>query len=189
MLRQSRINPKLSAHDQVFGTFNYQRTPLALLGTKVIIHKRPDQRKLWDTHGLPGFLVNRAKDHFQSYQVSVTKTGATRISDAIKLLPTKYTMPKTSFNDPINAAFKEIAEALNNLKLRGGFLNGNKESKILNGIVNIFDKQKDAHLPRVSQKPNPDKITHVPARVNHDSLPTTKKTDRRPRVSKRKTDV
>ena len=44
MLRQSRINPKLSAHDQVFGTFNYQRTPLAPLGTKVIIHERPDQR-------------------------------------------------------------------------------------------------------------------------------------------------
>ena len=32
MLRQSRINPKLSAHDQVFGTFNFQRTPLAPLG-------------------------------------------------------------------------------------------------------------------------------------------------------------
>ena len=44
MLRQSRINPKLSAHDQVFGTFNYQRTPLAPLGTKVIIHERPDQQ-------------------------------------------------------------------------------------------------------------------------------------------------
>ena len=29
MLQQSRINPKLLAHDQVFGTFNYQRTPLA----------------------------------------------------------------------------------------------------------------------------------------------------------------
>ena len=43
MLQQSRINPKLSAHDQVFGTFNYQRTPLAPLGTKVIIHERPDQ--------------------------------------------------------------------------------------------------------------------------------------------------
>jgi len=40
MLRQSRINPKLSAHDQLFGTFNYNRTPLAPLGTKVIIHEK-----------------------------------------------------------------------------------------------------------------------------------------------------
>ena len=43
MLHQSKINPKLLAHDQVFGTFNYQKTPLAQLGTKVIIHKRLDQ--------------------------------------------------------------------------------------------------------------------------------------------------
>ena len=130
MLRQSRINPKLSAHDQVFGTFNYQRTPLAPLGTKVIIHERPDQWKTWDKHGLPGFMVNRAKDHFRSWQVSVTSTGATRVSDAIELLPTKYTMPKTSSKDRINAAFEEIAEALNNPKMREGCLNGNKENEI-----------------------------------------------------------
>ena len=89
MLRQSRINPKLSAHDQVFEAFNYQRTLLVPLGTKVIIHEHPDQRKTWDKHGLPGFLVNRAKDHFHSYQVSVTKTGATRVLNALELLPTK----------------------------------------------------------------------------------------------------
>ena len=55
MLRQSRINPKLLAHDQVFGTSNYQRTPLVPLGTKVIIHEWPDQRMTWDKHELPGF--------------------------------------------------------------------------------------------------------------------------------------
>ena len=48
MLRQSRINPKLSAHDQLFGTLNYNRTPLAPLGTKVIIHEKPKQRASWD---------------------------------------------------------------------------------------------------------------------------------------------
>ena len=31
ILRQSRINPKLSTNDQVFGVFNYQRTPLVPL--------------------------------------------------------------------------------------------------------------------------------------------------------------
>ena len=126
MLRQSRINPKLSANDQVFGTFNYQRTPLAPLGTKVIIHERPDQRLTWDKHGLPGFLVNQAKDYFRSYQVSVTITGATRVLGVIELLPTKYKMPKTSSADRINAAFEKIGEALNNPKLREGFLSGNK---------------------------------------------------------------
>ena len=81
-----------------------------------------------------GFLVNRAKDYFCSYQVSVTKTGATRVSDATELLPSKYSMPKTSSNDRINAAFEEIAEALNNPKVKEGFLNGNKENEIINEL-------------------------------------------------------
>ena len=94
---------------------------MAPLGTKLIIHKRPDQRKTWDKHDLPGFMVNQAKDHFQRWKVSITKIGATRVSDVIKLFPTKYKMPKTSSTNQISAAFEEIAEALNNPKLREGF--------------------------------------------------------------------
>ena len=50
-------------------------------------------------------------------------------------------MPKTSSDDRINAAFEEIGEALNNPKLREGFLNGNKENEIINELVEMFDKQ------------------------------------------------
>ena len=50
-------------------------------------------------------------------------------------------MPKTSSNDRINAAFKEIGETLNNPKIREGFLNGNKENEIINELVEMFDKQ------------------------------------------------
>lgn len=39
MLWQSQINKKLYVHNQAFGTFNCQRTPLAPLGTKVLIHE------------------------------------------------------------------------------------------------------------------------------------------------------
>ena len=114
MLMQSQINQKLSEYDQVFGTFNYKRTRLVPLGTKVIIHEWSDQRLTWDKHGLFDFLVKQAKDHCRSYKVSVTKTGSTRVLDTIKLLQTKYKMPKTSSTDCINAAFEEIREALNN---------------------------------------------------------------------------
>jgi hypothetical protein len=40
LLRQSRINPKLSAHAQLHGIFDYNKTPLAPPGTKVIIHEK-----------------------------------------------------------------------------------------------------------------------------------------------------
>ena len=95
----------------------------------------------------------------------MTKIGATRISDAIELLPTKHIMPKTSSNDQISAVFEKIAKALNNPKLREGFLNGKKENEILNETVEVFDRKTDRR-PRVSPNPNIEKIAHVPARVN-----------------------
>ena len=40
MLRRSRLNPELSAYEQVDGIHNFERTPLAPLGCKVQIHKK-----------------------------------------------------------------------------------------------------------------------------------------------------
>ena len=111
-----------------------------------------------------------------------------RVSEAIELHPKKYIMPKILSNDRINAAFEEIAEALNNPKLRKGFLNGNKENEIINELVEVFDKQKKAHKSiahvraRVNHTPNTNKIVHVPARVNPNPVPIMK-IDRRPRLN------
>ena len=76
--------------------------------------------------------MNQEKDYFRSYQVNVTKTGATQVSYPKEFLQTQYTIPKTSSNDQISAAFKEITEALNNPMLQDCSLNGNKENEILN---------------------------------------------------------
>jgi hypothetical protein len=43
MLRSSRINPKLSAYTQISGVFDYNRTPLAPIGTKIVVHLRTTQ--------------------------------------------------------------------------------------------------------------------------------------------------
>ena len=91
-------------------------------------------------------------------------------------------MPKTSSTDCINVTFEEIGEALNNPKLREGFLNGNNENEIINELVEIFDQQemkKQAQTLHADARTN--KIPHIPARVSHNSVPVTD-TDRRPRV-------
>ena len=88
-------------------------------------------------------------------------------------------MPKTSSADRINAAFEEIGEALNNPKLREGFLNGNKENEIISELVEMFDKQnKKEELLNVecSHKKvthRSEHIAHVPPRVNQTSVPET----------------
>jgi len=42
LMRASRINPRLSAEAQLNGAFDYNKTPLAPPGTKVLIHETPE---------------------------------------------------------------------------------------------------------------------------------------------------
>jgi hypothetical protein len=42
LLRRSRINPQLSTQAHMHGAFDFNRTPLAPPGTKVLIHEKPD---------------------------------------------------------------------------------------------------------------------------------------------------
>ena len=43
LLRQSRLNPQLSALAHVYGPFNYARTPIAPPGMKILVHERPTE--------------------------------------------------------------------------------------------------------------------------------------------------
>jgi hypothetical protein len=45
LLRNSRINPKLSAYAFLFGNFNFNKKPLAPPGTKVVVHKKTRQSR------------------------------------------------------------------------------------------------------------------------------------------------
>ena len=46
LLRPSRINPNLSAHAQLHGLFDFNATPFAPPGTKVIVHLKPTIKKI-----------------------------------------------------------------------------------------------------------------------------------------------
>ena len=51
LLRQSDIAPVISAWEDFNGTFNFDATPIAPLGSLIIIHTKPDPRNTWDYRG------------------------------------------------------------------------------------------------------------------------------------------
>jgi hypothetical protein len=51
-MRSAYVNQHLSAQEFVFGIFNFDATPLAPPGTKVLIHEKPTVRESWVTHGV-----------------------------------------------------------------------------------------------------------------------------------------
>jgi hypothetical protein len=48
LLRQSRINPMVSAHTHLYGHYDFNQAPMAPSGTLVIAHEKPQQRDSWD---------------------------------------------------------------------------------------------------------------------------------------------
>ena len=50
----ARINPHILAQKILNGFFYYNRTPLAPLGAKFIVHEIPSKRATWEPHGKDG---------------------------------------------------------------------------------------------------------------------------------------
>ena len=63
LLRSSRINSKLSAEEQMNGTFDYNSTPLASLSIKVLSFETPSHRTSWENDGKEGWYIGPERDH------------------------------------------------------------------------------------------------------------------------------
>jgi hypothetical protein len=112
LLRGSRINPKLSAHAQVFGQFSYLRTPLGPPGTPVLMHEKPSNRGTWAPHATEGWYVGPALDSYRCYKIWLPTTRRLRISDTISWFPTAVSLPASSSIDTIQAGLHDILHAI-----------------------------------------------------------------------------
>ncbi len=50
MMHPCCLNPLLSAHEVLEGTFSFDATPMAPLGTEVLVHQKPGRCKTWGYH-------------------------------------------------------------------------------------------------------------------------------------------
>ena len=112
LLRTSTINDRLSAYAQVHGAFNFSSTPLGPPGTKVIVHEKPSQRGTWSPHGVEGWYLGPALDHYRNFVVYIPSTKSIRISDTLVWLPSNLIMPTASSTDLAMAAAFDLTQAL-----------------------------------------------------------------------------
>ena len=123
MLRSLRINPNLSAYAQTFGMLDYNRIPLAPLGTTAYVRERPKQRASHADHGKIGYVI-----------------GPSMKKHAVK---SKDTIPFTSkAENGAIAALKNII-APNRSE--------NKKDISAPRLNLMLPKENDATLPRVPQ--------------------------------------
>jgi hypothetical protein len=77
-MRASRTDPTKSAYEAVFGRFDHNQTPLTPLGCKVLIHKKPSQRRSWDLHRVKRCYLGPALEHYHCHCCYVINTQVLR---------------------------------------------------------------------------------------------------------------
>ena len=120
LLRTSRVNPKLSAWAYVNGPFDFNATPVAPPGTKLIIHRKKEDRRSWEYHGKIGWYIGPAKNHYRCVKCYIPSTHAEIVIDTAKFLPELVPIPysdKDSLMTQILNDIKDVLRAKNKLNI------------------------------------------------------------------------
>jgi hypothetical protein len=154
MLRTSRISPKLSAATHIFGQYDFNRSPMAPPGTRIIEHEKQSKRRTWAPHGQYGWYIGPALELYRCYKVYITKTRGHRIVETVDFPPEKFTLPFPSSHDLATQAAAELTHALLHLQPAGPFCQvGNEQTIALKQLASIFEgakqrKSKNTRTPK-----------------------------------------
>ena len=169
LMRPSRINPRLSAEAQLNGAFDYNKTPLAPPGTKVLIHETPNRRRTWAVHGVDGWYIGGAPEHYRCYRVYATKTRAERIARTVEFFPHYGPMPQLSSADAAIRAAIDLCWALRNPTPASPYASiGDAQMDAIQQLADIFAhsitpaKNKPSALAQPSERAPPPRVGIAP---------------------------
>jgi hypothetical protein len=107
LLRAMQLNPRLSSEAQLNGAFDYNQTPLAPPGTKVIVHKTSSVRRSWPPHaGVDGWYIGAAPHHYRCWRVFIPQTAGERHYDTVEFIPATVPKPQLSSADAATQAIQ-----------------------------------------------------------------------------------
>ena len=114
MCRPCRQNPLLSAHEALFGSYNFEATPMAPPGTQAFVHIKPANRATWGDHAEDAWYVGPALNHYRCTTVIMAKSSAKRISDTVKFKHHTTKLPNITPAERVERATKSLTSALQN---------------------------------------------------------------------------
>jgi hypothetical protein len=114
LLRQATINSKISAWEYFNSRFDFNKTPLAPMGWRVLIHTKPGMRQSWDYIAKQGFYVCPALDHYRCYNLVKLETKQKVISDMVEFRHTYLQIPAVLVDEKIINGLQLMAGALQN---------------------------------------------------------------------------
>jgi hypothetical protein len=186
LLRTSRLHPQLSATAHFHGLVDYNKTPFAPSGCKIIAHEKPAKRRTWASHEQHGYSLGPAMHNYQCQNVYIAATDSERIVDTLELFPHNFPMPQFSSTYRLIMAANDMSNALKNPHPEVPFSHiGDETIADLTKLAEIFktkfQKVQSQGLPNVPAKASehtiPSKLSHlILASTVHQQLQTRSQT-------------
>ena len=114
LLRTARVNPKLSAHTYLFGNFDFNSTPLAPPGTKVVVHIKVDNRPTWGARGKDGWYVGPSLRHYRCVRCFIPATRSEVGTDTATFIHKHIKFPEVNIIDYLKQTATDIVAILKN---------------------------------------------------------------------------
>ena len=165
ILRQSRINPRLSAHAQLEGTYDFNKVPLVPPGTKAMIFQPPKVRKTWAPHAKEGWYVGPAFKHYRCYKFWIPDTKGYTIAQTAKFFPKYSTIPTVTPEQYAVLVARDLIKALMKVKTSKTFKLKDEHKLALLKLAKLFN----IALPIHNQDRTLDEFMHGPPRVETES--------------------
>jgi hypothetical protein len=108
-----RLDPNRSAYHGLTGAkFDFERHPMAPAGMRVTLFKHPDDRLSWGNHGVKGYYVGPAMDHYRCFRVYDPRTNRVLITDTLSWYPHAVVMPGASSSELVAAQLDNYTHRL-----------------------------------------------------------------------------
>ena len=109
LLRSSRRQHRLSAYACLNGNFDFNRTPLAPPGTRVVVHVTPEQRANMAPHGIDSWYVGPSTEYYRCHKCYIPSTfDGVRNALTLDWFPHQVPFPKVSADDYLRQAAADM---------------------------------------------------------------------------------
>jgi hypothetical protein len=100
-MQQATIIPTISTWEYFNGPFDFNTSPLAPVGFRVLIHTKPATRKSWDFRSKQGFYMGPALDHYRCYKLVKSETKQKVISATVEFRHAFLQIPAVFVDDKV----------------------------------------------------------------------------------------
>ncbi len=99
LLRFSCCNLRVSAKQELYHPFDFNKMPLAPLGTNALVYNNPATRASWAPHATDGFYVGPANNHYHCLCFYIPSTWHLHFVDTWRIYPAHCQVPAASEQD------------------------------------------------------------------------------------------